>query len=121
MEDGIIVVDADRAQCARLCALLRKGKHSVVPLHSVGSLETILQGQDSRFVFIDFDTIPIDNQHVKQLAGAHPCVHFFGLSKKAFHPDLRDAIGSHLYACIRKPIDPDELFYWLRSVEEDAD
>ena len=35
-----------------------------------------------------------------------------------FHPYLEKALGNHVVACINKPIDLDELFYWLRVIEK---
>jgi hypothetical protein len=32
---------------------------------------------------------------------------------------LRDSIRDHIYACLTKPIDPDELVYWLKCIRED--
>jgi hypothetical protein len=43
------------------------------------------------------------------------------MSKNPFHPELKDAICYHIYACINRPIDPDELFYWLKSIDDDDD
>ena len=44
--------------------------------------------------------------------------YFFCLSKHPFHPELQDAICYHIYACLNRPVDPDELFYFLRSINE---
>jgi hypothetical protein len=41
------------------------------------------------------------------------------LSSARFHPELKESFLSHIYACLTKPIDPDELRYWLRSIQED--
>ena len=44
---------------------------------------------------------------------------FDELSFDKFHPELKDAICYHIYACLNKPIDPDELLYWLKCIQED--
>jgi hypothetical protein len=40
-------------------------------------------------------------------------------SAKRFHPELQDAIQHHIYACLNKPVDPDELLFWVKSVYEE--
>jgi len=32
---------------------------------------------------------------------------------------LKDAIRNHIYACLTKPVDMDEITYWLRCIRED--
>jgi len=31
----------------------------------------------------------------------------------------KDAICYHIYSCINKSVDPDELFYWLKCIYQD--
>ncbi|MBW1842218.1 MAG: hypothetical protein JRI75_10570, partial [Deltaproteobacteria bacterium] len=70
-------------------------------------------------VIVDIDTISIDNRTTRELAKKNPMVHFFCMSKKRFHPEIKEAISDYFFACLTKPIDPDELSYWLRSICED--
>jgi DNA-binding NtrC family response regulator len=118
MKKGIVVVDADQNQCRRLCALLEKSQYSTISMHSIQYLEENLKQSNSLAVIIDIDTISVDNRTVRELTIKFPDVYFFCLSEKSFHPELKDAICYHIYACLNKPIDPDELFYFLRSINE---
>ena len=118
MKKGIVVVDADQNQCRRFCALLKKSRYSPISMHSIKCLEENLKQSNSLAVIIDIDTVPIDNRTVRELTIKFPDVYFFCLSEQLFHPELKDAICYHIYACINKPIDPDELFYFLRSIYE---
>jgi hypothetical protein len=68
---------------------------------------------------MDIDSVPVDNRTIRELTIKHPETYFLCTSKDRFHPDLKDAICYHIYACLNKPVDPDELFYWLRSIDED--
>ncbi len=57
----------------------------------------------------------IDNYSIKDLKTKNPEVYFFCLSKDHFHPELKDVIGCPIWACICKPVDPEELFFgWKR-------
>ena len=70
-------------------------------------------------MFWDIDTIPADNRTIRDLTAKFPKVYFFCLSRQAIHPELKDAISHHIYACLNRPIDPDELFYWLQSIVDE--
>ena len=118
MEKRIVLLDADTAQCKQLCALLEKERYSVSALHSLQNLETHLEENKFQAVIIDIDSVTIDNRTVRELTIKFPKVYFFCLSVQPFHPELKDAICYHIYACLNKPVDEDELFYFLRSIYE---
>ncbi len=117
MKKPIIVADADQKQCQQLCTLLETHQFHAKPLDSISLLKESLSEGDCLSVLIDIDTISIDNRTFRDLTIRFPRVYFFCLSERPFHPELHDAISYHIYACIHKPVDPDELFYWLRSIE----
>jgi hypothetical protein len=68
---------------------------------------------------LDIDTVPVNNRTIRDLALKNPSVRFLCTSKDRFHPELKDAICYHIYACLNKPIDPDELLFWLKSIYEE--
>lgn len=122
MEKGIVVLDADQKQCQELCLDLEKNRYAASPIYSIENLVARLNETDYLAVIVDIDTIEIDNRTVRELTIKYPGVYFFCLSKDRFHPKLKDAICYHIYACLKKPVDLDELFYWLRSIyENEAD
>ena len=121
MEKKVVLVDADEKHSSSLCRLMEENGYGVVPLHATELLEESLQDTDCLAVIIDIDTIQVDNRYVRDLTIGHPGVCVLGLSGEAMHPELREAICYHIYACIRKPVDPAELLYWLKSIEEDIE
>jgi len=118
MKKGIVVVDADQDQCRRFCTLLEKEEYFTIPVHSIQYLEANIKQSNCIAVVLDIDTISIDNRTVREFTLKFPEVYFFCLSEQSFHPELKDAICYHIYACLNKPVDPDELFYFLRSIDE---
>jgi DNA-binding NtrC family response regulator len=118
MNRSILVIDANKDQCRGLCELLKKGQFNAVPLFSTRNLEKIIKETKCQTIFWDIDTVPVDNRNVRDLTIKFPAVYFFCISEHPFHPDLKDAICYHIYACINRPINPDELFYWLRSIDQ---
>ena len=118
MEKEIVVLDADEKECQKLCAMIEEQHYRVTPLHSLLNLEGHIQGSACLVVILDLKTVP-DNRVIRELTIKHPGVYFLGISRQRFHPELREAICYHLYACLNKPVDPDEIFYWLRSIFQD--
>ena len=118
MQKSILVVNTYKKQCRKLCELIEKERYSVSALHSIQNLEKHLEEKKFQAVIIDIDTVPIDNRTVRDLTIKFPEVYFFCLSVQPFHPELKDAICYHIYACLNKPVDEDELFYFIRSIYE---
>ena len=119
MEKRVVVLDADKSQCRELCAVLSEQDYLVTPLHTLPELEEYIRKRSSTVVVMDIDTIQIDNRTIKKMVLKNPGTYFLCLSYDRFHPELKDAICYHIYACMTKPFDPDELFYWLKSIFED--
>ena len=118
MKKSIIVIDANKDQREAFCELLKESPFKARVLDSSHKLEHHIKHTGCRAVFWDIDTVPVDNRTMRALTLKFPNVYFFCLSKHAIHPELRDAISRHIYACLNRPIDMDELYYWLGSIEE---
>ena len=121
MKRGIVVLDADQKQCRRLCTLLEKNQYSTVPTHSIQYLKASLKQSNCLAVVLDIDTVPVNNRTIRDLALKNPGVRFLCTSKDRFHPELKDAICYHIYACLNKPVDPDELLFWIKSIYEEEE
>jgi len=118
-EIKIAVLDAYEDERRELCDLLAQRHYKTFALNSIAELETCLENHTCKAVLMDIDSIPVDNRTLRELTIRHPEACFLCTSKDRFHPELKDAICYHIYACLNKPVDPDELFYWLRSIDED--
>ena len=119
MKRCIAVLDADQKECHRLCNLLEKNQYPTIPMHSIQYLESNLKQSNCLAVILDIDTISVDNRTIRDLTIRFPGVYFFCLSERPFHPELHDAISYHIYACLTKPVDPDELSFWIKSIYEE--
>jgi DNA-binding NtrC family response regulator len=111
----ILVVDADKNQSKNLCALLKQENHNVVELHSLLGLKKIIQDISCRVVILDMDSLPVDDRFIKELRRQNPGLPVMVLSSRSFHPELEQVMSKHICACIRKPPDPEELLYCIRS------
>lgn len=122
MRESIVVVDGDEKQCLDLCTMLEREHFSTTALHSLLTLEREMQEPGRRVVLLDLDTLPVDNRLFRTLRRTNPVVCIIGLSSRSFHPELEEAMSKHIHACLAKPVDDEELIYWLKSIcENDAD
>jgi hypothetical protein len=91
----------------------------VLGLGNVGPLASkpVMEGKAVLFKHCaGIDAIDIDNRTIRDLTIRYPGVYFLCLSEDRFHPELREALCYHIYACINKPVDPSEIYFWLRSI-----
>ncbi len=114
----IIVAGTDRNECQRLCAMLDREHFTASHSYALDQLEEILRDKQVVTVLLDLDGLPVDNRFIKQFSKRNPDVRLIAISSRSFHPELREAMTTHISACLRKPLDFDELLYWLRSVHK---
>ena len=119
MGKKIIVLDRNKESAGELCEIIEAQHYSTRAIQSMSDLETIIKSDDYLAVIIDIDSVPVDNRTIRSLALKYPGIRFLCTSKDKFHPELKDAICYHIYACLNKPVDPDELLYWIKSIFEE--
>lgn len=118
MQKTILVVNADEKECGELCALLHEQQYLATPTYSLPEMISFIQDIECMAVILDLDTVPIDNRTIRELTIKYPGIYFLCISSDRFHPHLKEALCYHIYACINKPVDPDELIYWVGSIHK---
>ncbi len=122
MREPVVVVDSDENQCLQLCELLEAEHYKTTALNSLGSLEGALIKNGCQIILFDLDNLPVDNRLFRDIKKMNPAVRIIGISSRPFHPELQEAMSKHIYVNLSKPVDGDELVYWLKSIcENDAD
>ena len=121
MKKKIIILDADQASSAELSKILGTKSYPFARGCGLSLLENELASGQYVAVVLDFDSIPIDTRPIRELAIKYPAVRFLCTSKDRFHPELKDAICYHIYACLNKPVNPDELLFWIKSIYEEEE
>jgi DNA-binding NtrC family response regulator len=116
VEAEIVVLDADEEQCKQLCSLLGEYHYQAIPMYTLPDLKTHVQNSACRVVILDLDTLPVDKGFFRQLKKIEPSLCIMGLSSRSFHPGLEEAMSHHIYACLRKPVDQEELVFWIKSL-----
>ncbi len=116
MKGPIIVIDADKRTCGSMCNILEAHQFLGIPSDSLANIENLIEKLSCRAVILDMDTVPVDNRQFRDLKRKCPDLFIMALSAGPFHPELKEAFATYIYACLCKPIDPDELIYWVRSI-----
>jgi len=115
---GVLVVAGDRRQGREIYSLLQELEYATILTHSLNDLEQELKKDPNVAVILDLDTVPVNNQFLRGLRKLHPQIDILGISELSYHPGLEEVIGSHLLACLVKPLDVEELCFWLKSISE---
>lgn len=121
MKKKIVVLDSNQKSSGELSDIINSKNYPFTQASALSALEDILKSDQYVVVVLDIDSVPIDNRTIRELAIKFPGVRFLCTSKDRFHPELKDAICYHIYACLNKPVDPDELIFWIKSIYEEED
>ncbi len=113
-------VGADAEEIRNLCDLLAESGFEGLWIQDLDALREALSKQTGLAVILDLDTVPVDNRAIRNLTARFPATSFFCMSRERYHPDLSEAIRNHFYACLAKPLDPDELLYLLRCAADNS-
>lgn len=116
---GIIVLDSDIDSSRELKDILTVQGYPATLVNKLSSLKKLIETNQFVAVILDIDSVPVDNRTIRDLALKYPGFCFLCTSRDRFHPELKDAICYHIYACLNKPIDPDELIFWIKSIYEE--
>ena len=121
MKRKVILISKQSKEQNQIDAVLLKNGYKSHLIENVESLGVQLTDLSCNCVIFDLDSVNIDNRTIRELTIQYPHIYFLCLSKDRFHPELKDAICYHIYACLTKPLDYDELIYWLRCIDIEMD
>ena len=120
MKEPIIVLAADIEQLKDLHSALAAESYQIVECESCAKLPGLISDTGSSVVILDLDSVSVDNKFVRHLKADNPGLSILTLSDQKLHPELRESISSYIHACLSKPLDGDELKFWLRSITHDT-
>lgn len=115
----LLLMNADPEEAAGVSLLLKEAGYTALIVATPGDLKLKLKEASFTAVIMDLDSIAMDNQTIRRLSAEFPATPFLCVSKERFHPELKESILSHIYACLTKPVDAEELRYWLKCIQED--
>ena len=114
----VAVMGTDAEDVAAICDIIEEGTYRTAICRDLDELKSLL-ADPCMAAILDIDSVPLDNRAIRSLTNSHPATCFLCTSRERFHPDLQNAIRDHLFACLHKPVDADELHYFLRCIRNE--
>lgn len=122
MKKTIVMLGSKEEESNRICNELEKLGFQTLLFSSLVSLKEGTSKSTSRVVLLDLDSISVDDLGLKDLKRQNPELHILALSGQPYHPEIKESMSTHIYACLRKPLDREELSFFLESIyKNDAD
>ena len=118
MVKKVILVINNPKEADQLSLLLSENQYPSHTIDGLANLDQTIKEISCNTIILDLDSILVDNRSIRKLTLQYPDICFLCISKDRFHPKLKDAICYHIYACLNKPLDYDELLYWLRCIDD---
>ena len=116
----VLLASADATESALLSELVHAFGGALQVAGSCAELENRLRERPFHAIIMDIDSLAADNRTIGRLAAASPKGAVLWVSRDRLHPQLQESIRNHVFACLTKPIDPEELGYWLKCIREDG-
>jgi response regulator of citrate/malate metabolism len=115
MGSRLVVVSSDSELLAEINAAVFPFGCAVTTLQKLDDLEAHSIFSTQSNLLIDLDNVPVDNKILRSIRRQHTKLNIMAVSSKRYHPELRDALREDIVACLKKPLDAEELAYWLNS------
>jgi DNA-binding response OmpR family regulator len=119
MHELIMVAAAKPEECRAIIEILELSRYRTIVFSSLFGLSKNISEESCHAVILDLDSLPVDNRFIRDLRKQNPDVPIIALSSRTFHPELQEALSLYISACLAKPVNPDELIYWLKSIFQD--
>lgn len=118
MGNCVCILSKDEPQIEQLRSILCERHFEARVFRSLDSLKKGLSHTGCLAAIMDVDSVPVTNRMIRQLKTQFAEVSIFFTSQHRLHPDLEDALSQHIYACLSKPLDPEELDFWLKCIRD---
>ena len=116
--DLVLIMGTNSRDAESICHIAKEDDFRTVVCSNLNELKSILNASSCMAAILDIDSVPLDNRTIRRLTLSHPETSFLGTSRERIHPDLQEAISNHLFACLHKPINADELQYFLKCIHD---
>ena len=117
----VLLLDADENQSKDLSEILANYEYRPIALNSLAHFETHAKNHECRALILNLDNVAVSNKILRELKRKKPLLNIIALSGRQFHPELEESIRDHISVCLAKPVDADDLIFWLKSVFENND
>lgn len=118
MGGNILVIDPDKKTSQGFRQVLTRLPFTADIYDAIDRLPPELDIRRYQAVIIDLDDKTPSKTTFEAWRRHNKPLKILGISSKNFHPDLSEVIGQHLFACLKKPLDEEELVFFLNSILE---
>lgn len=120
IQPKIFILSTDKPEIENLDFILSESRFASKAFEQLEELKTALARSNCRVAILDVDSVPLTNRTIRLLKDSHPEVTLFCISLSRLHPELQDALSHDICACLNKPVDPEELRFWLKAIRTSA-
>lgn len=120
MKDLIALMDREGTDWLEVEPMLEALNYRIHLVQTLEEVRTLTERTCCRVVILDLDLVNIPNRFFRSLKKGRPDLSILATSSRPFHPELKDAMTHHICACFRKPIDIEEIQFWLKSMQSRA-
>jgi DNA-binding NtrC family response regulator len=116
----VFIVSTDEKEAEYLAGILPEDRFELKAFPHLEELTLQLRRSDCRLAILDVDSVPLTSRDIRHLKRDCPKVTLFCTSMQRLHPELQEALSHDICACLNKPVDSEELQFWLKSVRTSA-
>ena len=114
MKQEVAVLSASQPLVTEISSILEQSNYSALVLSDFAELEIYMRQRSSSVLILDLDQLPVTNHLLRELKRKYP-VTLVAVSAEKVHPSLEESLRHHLFACLSKPLDPDDLLLVLEG------
>ena len=116
MEKDFFIITSDSSLGKSLKGQLPEGLYRASVIASLKAMTEELQASSTCIAAMDIDTIEPDIQRIRALKRNHSNLVLLAFSDRKFHPEHKEVLSTHFFACLTKPVDVDEMLYLIKDV-----
>ena len=116
MEKDFFMITNDSSFGKSLAGQLPEGQYRLSVLTSLKALTDELPVASKCIAGLDIDSIEPDVQRIRVLKQKYANLVLLAFSKRKFHPEYKEVLSEHFFACLAKPLDLDEMLYLIKDV-----
>ena len=116
MENKFFIITKNAKFGNSLMGQLPKGLYRATVIASLKAMTEELQASSTCIAAMDIDTIEPDIQRIRALKRNHANLVLLAFSDRKFHPEHKEVLSNHFFACLTKPVDMDEMLYLIKDV-----
>ncbi|UCD80143.1 MAG: response regulator [Desulfobacterales bacterium] len=118
MKKEVLVLDPDERQSQNLCGMLTANEYTPIAMKSLVDMRRYIEENDCHAIILNLDMVTVTNKGFKEFKRKNPLLNIIALSERQFHPELEEAFREYISVCLAKPLDTDDLVYWLKTIFE---